>query len=420
MIAWLKKHDILYIFFTGILAIVLWFFVMTVINPDISMDISDVKVTIKGETELLSNREYSILSSTDISVNVKLKGKRNAILGLKKSDVEVIADVSQISGDGENVIQCEVSTPYSEDITVTNRSDLKITVAVDKIIDKEVEVRLEYTGSLAQNLKLGTGTLDADRITVRGPQSEVSKIWYAKAVADLTGLDDTVTKTLPLELVDNSGEPLTLTYSQAQSETINAQIRILQIVEVPLRVTVVSGGRLTENEVDVRITPSKVTLIGDRELLAETEFLNLGRIDLDGIGDSKTTELQFILPSGVSCQTDRTSAVVEVSVKNIEVREYPLPSAFIAISGGDGRHSVTISDASLTLKLRGNSTLLDSVTPQDISAVIKLDELGLTEGITQLPVSVTIKTGINATVIPGDYHVTAHVTPVHSDIPPEE
>ena len=101
---------------------------MTVINPDISMDISDVKVTIKGETEMLYNREYSILSSTDISVNVKLKGKRNAILGLKKSDVEVIADVSQISGDGENVIQCEVSTPYSEDITVTNRSDLKITV----------------------------------------------------------------------------------------------------------------------------------------------------------------------------------------------------------------------------------------------------------------------------------------------------
>ncbi|MBR6741077.1 MAG: hypothetical protein IKM04_08440 [Clostridia bacterium] len=412
-----EKRDLLYFLITGVLAVIIWFVVLALINPEIRMDFDDVKVTIKGETELLNNREYSILSSTDITVNVELKGKRNAMLSLEKEDVEVVADVSSISGDGENVIQCEVNTPYSEDIVVTNKNQLKITVVVDKIIDKEVDVRLEYSGSLANGLKLGEGRLETETIMVRGPQSEVSKIWYARATAPLTALDDTASMELPITIIDNSGEPMTLTYSQVQTQQVAANIKVLQVVEVPLRVTLVSGGGLTEKEVDVKITPQKVTLVGEKNLLSEIEFLNLGRIDLDGIGDSRTTEMQFLLSSGITCQTDRTSAVVSVTVKDIVVREFALSTSQISVTGADSEYDLSFASQYVTIMIRGNSTLLGRLSAQDISATLRLADIDLVEGEQQLPLSVTLKSKVNATVVPSDYTVSVIATPSQ---PPED
>jgi len=412
-----EKRDLLYFLITGVLAVIIWFVVLALINPEIRMDFDDVKVTIKGETELLNNREYSILSSTDITVNVELKGKRNAMLSLEKEDVEVVADVSSISGDGENVIQCEVNTPYSEDIVVTNKNQLKITVVVDKIIDKEVDVRLEYSGSLANGLKLGEGRLETETIMVRGPQSEVSKIWYARATAPLTSLSDTASMELPITIIDNSGEPMTLTYSQVQTQQVAANIKVLQVVEVPLRVTLVSGGGLTEKEVDVKITPQKVTLVGEKNLLSEIEFLNLGRIDLDGIGDSRTTEMQFLLSSGITCQTDRTSAVVSVTVKDIVVREFALSTSQISVTGADSEYDLSFASQYVTIMIRGNSTLLGRLSAQDISATLRLADIDLVEGEQQLPLSVTLKSKVNATVVPSDYTVSVIATPSQ---PPED
>ncbi len=412
-----EKRDLLYFLITGVLAVIIWFVVLALINPEIRMDFDDVKVTIKGETELLNNREYSILSSTDITVNIELKGKRNAMLSLEKEDVEVVADVSSISGDGENVIQCEVNTPYSEDIVVTNKNQLKITVVVDKIIDKEVDVRLEYSGSLANGLKLGEGRLETETIMVRGPQSEVSKIWYARATAPLTSLSDTASMELPITIIDNSGEPMTLTYSQVQTQQVAANIKVLQVVEVPLRVTLVSGGGLTEKEVDVKITPQKVTLVGEKNLLSEIEFLNLGRIDLDGIGDSRTTEMQFLLSSGITCQTDRTSAVVSVTVKDIVVREFALSTSQISVTGADSEYDLSFASQYVTIMIRGNSTLLGRLSAQDISATLRLADIDLVEGEQQLPLSVTLKSKVNATVVPSDYTVSVIATPSQ---PPED
>ena len=406
-----EKRDLLYFLVTGILAVMIWFVVLALINPEIHLDFNNVKVTIKGETDLLNNKEYSILSSTDITVNVELKGKRNAMLSLEKDDIEVIADVSSISGDGETTIQCEVNTPYSDDITVTNRNQLKITVVVDKIIDKEVDVRLEYSGSPAAGLKLGEGHLNTDTILVRGPQSEVSKIWYAKAVVPLAALTDTVSMDIPISLIDNSGDPMVLTYSQVQTQTVSADIKILQVVEVPLRVAIVNGGGLTENEVEVKITPQKVTLVGEKSLLSEIEFLNLGRIELDGIGDSRTTEMQFLLSSGITCQTDRTSAVVSVTVKDIIVKEFALSTSQINIVGSDPAYNLSFGSSYVTIMIRGNSTLLNGLTSQDVSATLRLANIDLVDGEQMLPLSVTLKSKVNATVVPSNYTVSVIAAP---------
>ena len=52
MIAWLKKYQVLNKLLVLLAAILFWFIVMSVINPDIEISFSNVKVTINGVTEL--------------------------------------------------------------------------------------------------------------------------------------------------------------------------------------------------------------------------------------------------------------------------------------------------------------------------------------------------------------------------------
>ena len=80
MIAWLKKYQVLNKLLVLLAAILFWFIVMSVINPDIEISFSNVKVTINGVTELYDRMNYSILSDTDMTMDVRLRGKRNVVL----------------------------------------------------------------------------------------------------------------------------------------------------------------------------------------------------------------------------------------------------------------------------------------------------------------------------------------------------
>ncbi len=408
MIAWLKKYQVLNKLLVLLAAILFWFIVMSVINPDIEISFSNVKVTINGVTELYDRMNYSILSDTDMTMDVRLRGKRNVVLGLKKSDIELICDVSQISGDGENRILCSVNTPDG-DITVVNRSDLIATIRVDKITEKQFDILPETTGTLAENLRPGPIELSQQSVTVRGPTVELSTISHAVVMLPLDDLTTSSTMQVPIQLVNSTGDVVGLTYSQLLTKTVEAYLPVQMIKELPLRITLNAGSGLTDQEVDTVITPSKITVIGERSAVEEIEYLSLGMIDLEGIGDGLTTEKDFVLPSGISCMSDRVSATVMVTVKDIVVKSYALTD--IQFFGVPEHYRVELIDQSINVRLRGNAALLEKITANDFLAAVYFQDLDIhAEGLQVVPVNVTFKQSVNASLVDSAYNVTVNVT----------
>ncbi len=408
MVAWLKKYRIFNKLLVLIAAILFWFIVMSIINPDIEISFSDVKVTLNGVTELYDRMNYSILSDTDMTMDVRLRGKRNAVLSLKKSDIELICDVSQISGDGENRILCTVNTPDSE-ITVVNRSELIATVRVDKITERQFEILTDTTGQLEENLRIGDIELSQQTVTVRGPTVEISSISHAIVSVPLDGITDSSTVQVPIQLVNSVGETVVLSYSQLMTKNISAYVPIHMVKELPLRITLNAGGGLTEEEVETVITPSKITVVGERSAIEEIEYLSLGMIDLEGIGDGITREKDFVLPSGISCLSDRSSATVMISVQDITVKPFVLSN--IQIYGADHAYQIELIDKSITVRLRGNAALLDRISASDFSAAIYLQDIEITsEGLLSVPVDVTFLQPVNATLVENEFTVKINVS----------
>lgn len=413
MFAWFKKYHVLNKLLALAAAVLFWFVVMSIINPDIEISFSDVKVTINGKTELYNRMEYSILSDTDMTMDVTLRGKRNVVLRLKKSDIELICDVSQISGDGENRIMCSVNTPDG-DITVVNRTELIATVLVDKIIDKELNILTETTGELEENLRPGAIELSQQTVTVRGPTIELAGISHAVVTLPLDGVTSSATVQAPILLVNDAGETVELVYSQLLTKTVDAYLPIQMIKEIPLKITLNSGGGLTDQEVDTVITPSKITVIGERAAVEEIESLSLGMIDLEGIGDGITAEKEFVLPSGISCMNDRVSATVMVTVKDIVVKPFTLTD--IQLLGANDHYDVELIDQTISVRLRGNATLLDTISESDFTAVVYVQELDIdSEGMMFAPVKITFKPAVNAALVESEYSVTVNVTRKHAE-----
>lgn len=402
----LKVRNIPLLIISCVASVVIWFVVMSTINPEMTIRFQDIDVKIQGTTMLYERLGYTILSDTNFSFDIELSGPRNLILKLKRSDIDIVCDVSNVTGSGEKRIQCSITTPYN-DISVDNQKDLVVTLEVDKIIEEEKSLRYELTGELSSEYMVGDPSLSSGKIIVSGPATELSKISYGLISADITGLEDTTSMSLPVALIGDSGEPVELRYTQQITKTADISIPVYLIREVPLTIRFNSGGGLTSDEVDYKITPQKVTLVGERAVLSEIEYISLGSVDLDGIGDGIITEKEFLPPSGTRCLTDRSSATVEVNVKDIETRTFRI-NKIMLIGSIEGFDSKVTTDY-VNVRLRGNAKVLDAITADDFTVSVSLENVLPQAGNHFVNAAVSFLPTVNAEIIESNYTVTVNL-----------
>ena len=407
---WLKKHDVLNKLLAVFLSIVLWFIIMDRINPDVSITFHDVKVTIKGETELLTAKKYSIISNKNLTVDVTLRGKRNVIMGLRKTDIEVVADVSQITGDGESQILCTVNTP-DESITVVDRNRLRVTVEADIIDEEEIPLRVMLNGEPAAGYRVGELDVGQDTVTVRGARKEVSRIAFARALVNIGGSTEDVETSVPIEFIDHAGNVMELKFTQSTQDKLTVNVPVLFVKELTLVVTLVPGGGLTAAQVEPSIIPNTITVMGPKSILDDIEYVSLGTVDLDGVVD-KTPPIEkpiATLPVGVKVLSGQATATVTVTVKNIEVRNVDVRDVrFIGELPG-GLSAVTENEA-ISIRLRGNRDLLNSIDADDLDVAVNLSDIGARKAgtVVTVPAVVSLKSRLNVDIL-GEYTVDVKI-----------
>ena len=89
--------------------IVLWAYVLGVVNPETTVTVKDVPINFLNQ-DMLEDTGYTILSSSEYSVNITISGQRTAATKVKPGDFTVAADVEALRP-GENTVRVFVSGP---------------------------------------------------------------------------------------------------------------------------------------------------------------------------------------------------------------------------------------------------------------------------------------------------------------------
>ena len=102
----------------------LWFYAVTVVNPDDTITIGGISVQFEG-TEALTSQGLMLSGGDSTKVSIKVSGRRSDLKELNNETVTAIADVTRIAASGSYQLSWSVvwpSTVATGDISETSRA----------------------------------------------------------------------------------------------------------------------------------------------------------------------------------------------------------------------------------------------------------------------------------------------------------
>lgn len=377
------KHDIWLRLLSLVLAFVLWAIVMDQDNPYRTNSIPNISVTVNGESQILENYGLSLIEKDASTVSVRVGGPRNSI-STKELQGRVTAelDISGCTEAGEYDLPVKASVQRTG-VEVASVTPQTIHVRVDRVTTTTIPVRVEASGTLPEGYRAGKPEpVTATNVTVEGPASELEEVAYAYAVISLEGRTSTVTEECPITLYNDAGEPITDTHVTCRTERIKVRLPIYPIETIPLVITLKDGTIVTEEEADVKIEPDSVKVVGDPNVIASMENIDLGEIDLDSVRTGVPIEIPIPLPDGVRLDEGQAStAKVTVTIEGVETRTVEVTRFSLNDTAEEPTYNVTVATHALDIELRGSASALDEVEENGITVGVTFDSSALGEGV---------------------------------------
>jgi YbbR domain-containing protein len=396
-----------YIIFSLLASVALWLYVEYIENPDTTNLISGIAVEFLNR-DLVTDKRLVVTEVEVETLSLRLSGKRGVVWSLDKSNIHVTVDLAQITGSGQNKLDYRITYPdtvSARDITVVSRSEDYITVNVENIFDKSVQIFGEYTeGNIAmEGYQAETMTFAPDTITVYGPESLVLPIARAQVYIQRSNLIKTTVEDLPYTLLDANGDELSTDGLTFDRETVTVTIPIKMVKDVPLRVKLIDGAGATEENTIVTVTPEKLTLSGEAADM-NLNYILLATVDLSKFESSYTSSFTVVLPNGINNLTGTTEAVVTISIAGLDTIH--LSATNIQTVNVTEGYVASLITQSLDVVIRGKADDIAGLTAENIRVVADLTDLGDTTGTYSVYAKV-MADGASADVgAVGDYKVT--------------
>ena len=404
----MKRSKLITMAISLLAAICLWAYVVTVVNPEGDTVISGIPVTFSGQEVLREDQGLVIKGDYTDMVSVHFYGKNTDLKKLEqyKDEITAVVDVSKVRSAKEYQLTYQLTLPnavQASAVQATDRNPSVVTIQVEKLLRREIEVRGDFSGvEVAEGYLLEATNFDYDTVTVEGPESVVSAIDCAQIVMSRTNVDKNITENVDFTLVDADGNEVDTTDLTTDVDTIQVEIDIVKYKQVPLSVNVIDGGGATEADADVSIDPEYITLAGDATVLESVNTIVLGNIDLGQTENNAVVSFDIKIPNDAKNVSGEETASVTIKIKNKKTRVVGATNiAFINTPEGLSAKSIT---QLVQTTVRASSSDIEKIAANNLRVVADLSEFSQA-GTYQVPVTIYIDGYPDAGVIGDDYKI---------------
>jgi YbbR-like protein len=126
----------------------------------------------------LQSNEMQITNEPLHEVEITITGDKQKIDRLKAEDLVISADLSVIQP-GDKIVQLlpeTVSLDLPSGVKLDEVQPNKIAVKLEKILEREIEVKADFEDSLPEGLEVYTKLVEPTKVRVRGPESVVKSL----------------------------------------------------------------------------------------------------------------------------------------------------------------------------------------------------------------------------------------------------
>lgn len=400
-----------YVIFSLLASFTIWLYIAYVENPDIPVNINNIKVEFINE-DYLTDRSLVITKINPDTVSLRIQGRRNTVSMLSNSNIKLTANLTEIKSAGEYKIQYDIIYPPDinpSSLNITRRSTFYITVTVDTLVSKEVQVKAIYEGGVAEGYQAEPAEVTPGTITVSGPKNIVSKVAYAAVNVQRQNISKTVEEELQLALYDEDNQKIEEDALVLSQETAHVTIPVVMVKTVPLTVNLTPGACADHTNTVWAITPAEISLSGDVETLNSLNHILLGTIDLSQFLVSTTQTFKIAIPNGTVNLTGETEARVDVKINGLDSKH--VTATNIQVINVASGYTANVITTSLDVLLRGRGAALEAVLPENVRVTADLSDLGSSTGIFSVLAKVYVDgdtTGVGAI---GEYRITVEILP---------
>ena len=303
----------------------------------------------------------------------------------------------------------------AEGITKKSTTPTMATVNIGELYHKEVEVRCERVGTVAEGYSAGELQLSPSVVEIRGQQEDIDPVSYVKVVLQYEEATATITEDLEFQYYDANDQLLSGEGIHASVDTITATLPINVTKELQLTMNFIEspGARLQNTDWDIE--PSSILVSGDAELLRDVESIVLDDFELAALDSNTRYSYTIPLPEGCENLSGVTKATLTISFQ--DMKSAPVATTNIRCENVPEGKSASILTEQLTVVVFGTSADVDAVTGEDLEAVADLTDFGSAAGTYTVPV--TIRSTKGDLGISGTYQIRVTLREGEAEEPTE-
>jgi len=353
-----------------VLAVIVWVVAATEENPIIE-DVFSEAIPI----EIINQPEGTVIFG-DIVDKVQLTLRASQASWDELSVNKFRAQVD-LAGLDASVHDVQVQVTCSDDsIRIVEKKPEKITVRLEELKEKEVEVKVNILDNPPLGYSAGQAIATPSKVKITGPGPMVEQVAAAAIDFYLRGAKDTVERRVDIYLRDTQDNVVSRVTPEPAQVTV--QVPIEQrwgYKEVAVRTNpigqVAPGYRITNVSVD----PSIVTVTGSPGAIREIPgYLETAPVDVSNASADVVVQVHLVLPEGVSLPLAGDQGVmVTVNVTPIE-STLALQSELIIQGLSPGLEAVP-SPQVVDVTLSGPLPKLELLKPENVQVTLNLFDL---------------------------------------------
>ena len=373
-----KANKALYIALSLLLAVLFWLFVDTEQGSVSSETYYRIPIEFIGAEDVLPSRGLMLLQDEEVTIDLELSGPRLTISNLKKEDIRVQVNLTNITAVGTYPLDYEVfflDTVDSSKISQDWASRSRVTVEVGEMYTKNVPVEIAIYGEAAEGYIYMAERLSVDpaTLTVSGQEEDVEKVTSARVSVDLTGATSSISREFDYQLLDADGQEVDqegLIVSANQIK-IDAPVYLIKTLDLTVKLKDGPGSRL--EDVDWHLSTNTIEVAGEAASLENKEDISLGEIDLTTLLSDTEIELDVNLPAGTVNLSGFTTVTLSISFSDdLATQAFSVTNiSAVGLSEGQSFDRLT---SSVDVVVRGPAEDVAQVTADDIRVVVDLTE----------------------------------------------
>lgn len=370
-----------------IMAVVLWAYVLGEVDPMRTVTIRDIPIRFLNETAL--DDESLVITETDYTtISVTFEAKRSLANKIKESDFHATANLKGLT-QGDNIVDVELTKPSN--INLESVSHEHINITTDKLIEAEKEIKVVLTNESSKETEPKILRLSEHQVKVSGAATQVNKVERVLAKLDASRVtDDPNSISADLEAVDTNDVQVEGVELDAKNIYVTAILKYLKSVDLVVPVSGRDSGSISRGY----SAPDSIVIKGSEADLEDLDSITCEPVDISDLYENKSIPLVPILPKGIEMSDESENLALEVAVYNAGVAEFDFDETYVNIVGIDENSSVKIHEIDINVKVKGASTVINSLTADDLT--LTADATDLTTGTHTVDVDVKVdKAGVD-------------------------